>query len=203
MYRPARSASKRMPPKLLGQLRSKGVNNAFVREDQVEGKTLYRVRVGPIPSVNEFDKVVKRLRILGFPDTHASPPTNSLISSCSRSRGTRLPIRLLSRGAMGRIRPRLVIPRELHHACKQARLPAEIRRTAGCSRWRWSRVQMLSNRLPDARIAAPLPDVAATPRPPASSRRRSRRRRRCRPRLYPAGLRQRPDARRHQRRTSA
>ena len=43
-------------------------DNAFVREDQVEGKTLYRVRVGPIPSVNEFDKVVKRLRMLGFPD---------------------------------------------------------------------------------------------------------------------------------------
>jgi len=54
--------------KLLGQLRAKGVDNAFVREDQVEGKTLYRVRVGPIPSVNEFDKVVKRLRTLGFPD---------------------------------------------------------------------------------------------------------------------------------------
>jgi rare lipoprotein A len=54
--------------KLLGQLRSKGVDNAFVREDQVEGKALYRVRVGPIPSVNEFDKVVKRLRMLGFPD---------------------------------------------------------------------------------------------------------------------------------------
>ena len=54
--------------KLLGQLRSKGVSNAFVREDQVEGKPLYRVRVGPIPTVNEFDKVVKRLRMLGFPD---------------------------------------------------------------------------------------------------------------------------------------
>lgn len=54
--------------KLLGQLRSKGIDNAFVREDQVEGKALYRVRVGPVPSVNEFDKVVKRLRMLGFPD---------------------------------------------------------------------------------------------------------------------------------------
>ena len=54
--------------KLLGQLRAKGVNNASVREDQVDGKSLYRVRVGPIPNVNEFDKVVKRLRILGFPD---------------------------------------------------------------------------------------------------------------------------------------
>lgn len=54
--------------KLLGQLRGKGVGNAFVRADQLDGKPLYRVRVGPIPSVNEFDKVVKRLRMLGFPD---------------------------------------------------------------------------------------------------------------------------------------
>lgn len=54
--------------KLLGQLRSKGVSNAFVREDQVEGKTLYRVRVGPIPNVNDFDRVVKRLRALGVAD---------------------------------------------------------------------------------------------------------------------------------------
>ena len=53
---------------LLGQLRSKGVSNAFVRADQVEGKTLYRVRVGPIPNVNEFDRVVKRLRSLGVAD---------------------------------------------------------------------------------------------------------------------------------------
>lgn len=54
--------------RLLGQLRSKGVSKAFVREDEVEGKTLYRVRVGPIPNVNEFDRVVKRLRSLGVAD---------------------------------------------------------------------------------------------------------------------------------------
>lgn len=54
--------------RLLGQLRSQGVSNAFVREDQVEGKTLYRVRVGPIPSVNEFDRVLARLRSLGVAD---------------------------------------------------------------------------------------------------------------------------------------
>lgn len=54
--------------RLLGQLRAKGVSDAFVREDQVEGKTLYRVRVGPIPNVNEFDRVVKRLRSLGVAD---------------------------------------------------------------------------------------------------------------------------------------
>jgi rare lipoprotein A len=54
--------------RLLGQLRAKGVSDAFVREDQVDGKTLYRVRVGPIPNVNEFDRVVKRLRSLGVAD---------------------------------------------------------------------------------------------------------------------------------------
>ncbi|MET0532601.1 MAG: septal ring lytic transglycosylase RlpA family protein [Steroidobacter sp.] len=54
--------------RLLGQLRAKGVTDAFVREDQVDGKSLYRVRVGPIPNVNEFDRVVKRLRSLGVAD---------------------------------------------------------------------------------------------------------------------------------------
>jgi rare lipoprotein A len=54
--------------RLLGQLRAKGVPDAFVREDEVDGKTFYRVRVGPIPNVNEFDKVVKRLRSLGVAD---------------------------------------------------------------------------------------------------------------------------------------
>ena len=54
--------------RLLGQLRAKGVSDAFVREDKVDGKTLYRVRVGPIPNVNQFDRVVKRLRSLGVAD---------------------------------------------------------------------------------------------------------------------------------------
>ena len=54
--------------RLLGQLRAKGVKNAFVRADEVDGKTLYRVRVGPIPTVPEFDRVVQRLRALGVSD---------------------------------------------------------------------------------------------------------------------------------------
>jgi len=54
--------------RLLGQLRAKGVADAFVRADEVDGKTFYRVRVGPLPNVNEFDKVVKRLRLLGVAD---------------------------------------------------------------------------------------------------------------------------------------
>jgi cell division septation protein DedD len=54
--------------RLLDQLRQQGVERSFVRQDQVAGRTLYRVRVGPIPSVGEFDRVVARLRSLGVAD---------------------------------------------------------------------------------------------------------------------------------------
>jgi rare lipoprotein A len=54
--------------KLVGQLRSQGVTNASVRADQVNGQTLYRVRVGPMPSVPEFDRTLARLKKLGVAD---------------------------------------------------------------------------------------------------------------------------------------
>jgi rare lipoprotein A len=54
--------------KLVGQLRAQGVANANVRADQVNGQTLYRVRVGPIPTVPEFDRVLARLKKLGLSD---------------------------------------------------------------------------------------------------------------------------------------
>jgi len=54
--------------KLVVQLRSQGITNAFVRTDQVNGQPLYRVRVGPIPTVNEFDRAVVRLKKLGLTD---------------------------------------------------------------------------------------------------------------------------------------
>jgi rare lipoprotein A len=54
--------------RLLTQLRQQGVDRSFVRQDQLGGRTLYRVRVGPIPSVGEFDRVVARLRALGVAD---------------------------------------------------------------------------------------------------------------------------------------
>ena len=53
---------------LLSQLKTKGLQNAFVRADEVNGKKMYRVRVGPIPSVPEFDRVVARLKSLGIAD---------------------------------------------------------------------------------------------------------------------------------------
>ena len=54
--------------RLLERLRTQGIAQSFVREDSVDGRALYRVRVGPIPSVNEFDRVLARLRGLGLTD---------------------------------------------------------------------------------------------------------------------------------------
>lgn len=59
--------------RLLERLRAQGVDKSFVREDEVSGRTLYRVRVGPIPSVNEFDRVLARLRALGLADAQLAP----------------------------------------------------------------------------------------------------------------------------------
>ncbi len=53
---------------LVERLRTKGVENGFVRRDDVDGRTLYRVRVGPVPSVGEFDRLVAKLRSLGVTD---------------------------------------------------------------------------------------------------------------------------------------
>jgi rare lipoprotein A len=56
--------------KLVNELRAQGVANAQVRTDQVDGRALYRVRVGPVPSVPEFDRAVARLKKLGIADAH-------------------------------------------------------------------------------------------------------------------------------------
>ncbi len=54
--------------RLLQQLRSQGLQQSFVRQDELAGQTLYRVRVGPIPDVGEFDRVLGQLRSLGVAD---------------------------------------------------------------------------------------------------------------------------------------
>jgi rare lipoprotein A len=54
--------------RLLSQLRSQGVAKSFVREDRVDDKPLYRVRIGPIPTVPEFDRLLVRLKKLGVAD---------------------------------------------------------------------------------------------------------------------------------------
>jgi rare lipoprotein A len=54
--------------RLVTQLRAQGIENANVRSDQVDGQALYRVRVGPVPTVPEFDRVLARLKKLGIAD---------------------------------------------------------------------------------------------------------------------------------------
>ena len=54
--------------RLVEQLRSQGLSDSFVRQDRLGGQTWYRVRVGPIPSVPEFDRVLGRLKSLGVAD---------------------------------------------------------------------------------------------------------------------------------------
>lgn len=54
--------------RLVERLRAAGIGIAFVRRDEVNGKPLYRVRVGPVPTVAEFDRVVEELRGVGITD---------------------------------------------------------------------------------------------------------------------------------------
>lgn len=54
--------------RLVQRLREQGEHDASLREDVVNGRTLFRVRVGPVPTVNDFDSTVVRLRKLGLAD---------------------------------------------------------------------------------------------------------------------------------------
>lgn len=53
---------------LLERLRASGVTNGFVRRDHVDGRAMYRVRIGPLPNVSEFDRLLARLKSLGIAD---------------------------------------------------------------------------------------------------------------------------------------
>jgi rare lipoprotein A len=53
---------------LLSKLGREGLGHSFVREDTVGGKALFRVRIGPIDDVAEFDRVIARLKELGVAD---------------------------------------------------------------------------------------------------------------------------------------
>lgn len=54
--------------KLAQQLRTSGYTQAFVRSDLVAGRSLYRVRIGPIADVSGFDRIVAELKKLGVSD---------------------------------------------------------------------------------------------------------------------------------------
>jgi rare lipoprotein A len=54
--------------RLAAKLRGGGYGNVFVRENRVAGRTMYRVRIGPVPDVAEFDRVVAALESVGVND---------------------------------------------------------------------------------------------------------------------------------------
>jgi len=56
--------------RLADQLRGAGYTQVFVRDDLVAGRRLYRVRIGPIPNVPEFDRIVAALEQVGVRDAH-------------------------------------------------------------------------------------------------------------------------------------
>ena len=45
-----------------------GVADAFVRRDDTGGRTVFRVRIGPIADVAQYDALVARLRGMGHTD---------------------------------------------------------------------------------------------------------------------------------------
>ncbi|MEP6885797.1 MAG: septal ring lytic transglycosylase RlpA family protein [Gammaproteobacteria bacterium] len=56
--------------RLVEKLRGGGYGKVFVRDDQIAGRRMYRVRIGPIPDVAEFDRVVAALEHVGIHDAH-------------------------------------------------------------------------------------------------------------------------------------
>jgi cell division septation protein DedD len=51
-------------------LRDGGVGPAFVHEDAADPRALYRVRIGPIADVTQYDSIVAQLERLGISETH-------------------------------------------------------------------------------------------------------------------------------------
>jgi rare lipoprotein A len=56
--------------RLTQKLRGGGYGNVFVRDNEIAGRRMYRVRIGPVPSVAEFDRIVAALERVGIDDAH-------------------------------------------------------------------------------------------------------------------------------------
>jgi rare lipoprotein A len=55
---------------LVAKLRGGGYGKIFVRDDLIAGRKMYRVRIGPVPDVPEFDRIVAALERAGVHDAH-------------------------------------------------------------------------------------------------------------------------------------
>ena len=56
--------------RLMEKLRGGGYGKVFVRDNEIAGRKLYRVRIGPVPDVAEFDRIVAALERVGVGDAH-------------------------------------------------------------------------------------------------------------------------------------
>jgi rare lipoprotein A len=56
--------------RMADKLRGGSYGNVFVRDDQIAGRRMYRVRIGPVRDVAEFDRVVAALEQAGIGDAH-------------------------------------------------------------------------------------------------------------------------------------
>ncbi len=56
--------------RLAAKLRGGGYGKIFIRDDLIAGRTMYRVRIGPVADVPEFDRIVAALQRAGVHDAH-------------------------------------------------------------------------------------------------------------------------------------
>lgn len=56
--------------RLAAKLRGGEYGKIFVRDDVIAGRRMYRVRIGPVPNVPEFDRIVAALERVGVHDAH-------------------------------------------------------------------------------------------------------------------------------------
>jgi rare lipoprotein A len=56
--------------RLAAKLRGGRYGKIFVRDDVIAGRKMYRVRIGPVPDVPEFDRIVAALERSGVHDAH-------------------------------------------------------------------------------------------------------------------------------------
>jgi rare lipoprotein A len=56
--------------RLMDKLRGGGYGKVFIRDNEIAGRRMYRVRIGPVSSVAEFDRIVAALEHVGVNDAH-------------------------------------------------------------------------------------------------------------------------------------
>jgi rare lipoprotein A len=55
---------------LVERLRGGGYGKVFLRDNEIAGRRMYRVRIGPVSNVAEYDRIVAALERAGINDAH-------------------------------------------------------------------------------------------------------------------------------------